>query len=86
MQSFVLAASAALCLHAFAANPLEDKGRPVAQTAALSPASTVASFVLPGGFSANVVAAEPDVVQPIAHTMDDRGRLWVLDSCRIRPH
>jgi putative membrane-bound dehydrogenase-like protein len=79
-HSSVLAASAALCLHGFAASPLEDKGRPVAQTAALSPAGTVASFVLPGGFSANVVAAEPDIVQPIAHTMDDRGRLWVLEN------
>jgi len=66
-----------LCL---AASPLEDRQRPVAETAALPPERTVASFVLPEGFSANVVAAEPDMVQPIAYTMDDRGRLWVLEN------
>lgn len=61
------------------ANPLEDKGRPVAQTAALPAAETVAAMTVPEGFSVNVFAAEPDVVQPIAFTMDDRGRLWVLE-------
>ena len=62
------------------ANPLEDKGRPVAESAALPASETVASFVLPEGFSAKVVASEPDIVQPIAYTMDDRGRLWVLEN------
>lgn len=62
------------------ANPLEDHDHPVAKSAALPAAETVASFVLPEGFSAKVVAAEPDIVQPIAYTMDDRGRLWVLEN------
>ena len=41
---------------------------------------TVRSFTLPGGFTATVFAAEPDVVQPIGFCFDDRGRLWVAES------
>ena len=35
---------------------------------------------LPDGFSAKVFAAEPDVKQPIAMALDDRGRLWVAEA------
>ncbi len=35
---------------------------------------------LPQGFKATLFAAEPDVVQPIAMTMDARGRLWVVEG------
>jgi len=69
-----------LTLSGFAADPLKDKNRPVANTKALSAEETVKSLVLPEGFTASVVAAEPDIVQPIAYTMDDRGRLWVLEN------
>jgi len=62
------------------ANPLEDKGRPVAATAALTPAGTAAAMAVPEGFRVQVVAGEPDIVQPIAYTIDDRGRLWVLEN------
>ena len=72
---FLAAASAAL-----AASPLEDKGRPVATSEALPAAEAAKQMKLPPGFSAQVVAAEPDVVQPVAYTIDDRGRLWVLEN------
>ena len=39
---------------------------------------------LPEGFQATLFAGEPDVVQPIAMTFDDRGRLWVVE-CRSYP-
>jgi putative membrane-bound dehydrogenase-like protein len=39
---------------------------------------------LPDGFSVTLFAGEPDVVQPIAFTFDDRGRLWVVE-CRSYP-
>ena len=32
------------------------------------------------GFSAELVAAEPDVHQPIAFAIDERGRLWVAEA------
>src|SRR3989442_8964967 len=36
-------------------------------------------MVLPPGFSVTLFAGEPDVRQPIAFTLDDRGRLWVVE-------
>jgi putative membrane-bound dehydrogenase-like protein len=36
-------------------------------------------MTLPPGFRATLFAGEPDVVQPIAFTFDDRGRLWVVE-------
>jgi putative membrane-bound dehydrogenase-like protein len=35
---------------------------------------------LPAGFSVKVAAAEPNVKQPIAMALDDRGRLWVAEA------
>jgi putative membrane-bound dehydrogenase-like protein len=37
-------------------------------------------MTLPPGFSAKLFAAEPDVRQPIAFCIDDRGRLWVAEG------
>ena len=84
MKARLLVFLFAIPLH-ISANPLKDKGRPVAETEALSAEETVAGFTLPEGFTAKVVASEPDVVQPIAFTTDDRGRLWVLENTNY-PH
>ena len=46
----------------------------------LSPEDAVAKMTLPPGFKATLFAAEPDVKQPIAFTIDDRGRLWVAEA------
>jgi putative membrane-bound dehydrogenase-like protein len=35
---------------------------------------------VPDGFSVELVAAEPDLVNPIAMTFDERGRIWVTES------
>ncbi|MBL9184190.1 MAG: VCBS repeat-containing protein [Verrucomicrobiaceae bacterium] len=35
---------------------------------------------LPGGFKAELIAAEPDLVQPMAFTFDERGRIWVVEG------
>jgi putative membrane-bound dehydrogenase-like protein len=34
---------------------------------------------LPPGFSATLFASEPNLVQPMAFTFDDRGRVWVVE-------
>ena len=48
---------------------------------ALIPAEQAARVMkLPPGFSVRVFAAEPDVRQPVAMTLDDRGRLWVAEA------
>ena len=41
-------------------------------------------MTLPPGFTATLFAGEPDLVQPIAFTFDDRGRLWVVE-CNSYP-
>src|SRR5690606_35583580 len=40
----------------------------------------VAAMTVADGFTVTLAAAEPDVVRPIAFTMDDRGRLWVVEA------
>ncbi|MCO5051136.1 MAG: DUF1080 domain-containing protein [Verrucomicrobiae bacterium] len=46
----------------------------------LSPEEAVKAMILPPGFQATLFAGEPDVVQPIAFAIDDRGRLWVAEA------
>lgn len=46
----------------------------------LSPEDSRRHIQLPEGFSATVFAAEPDIINPIAFTWDERGRLWVVQS------
>lgn len=49
------------------------------------PAEAASHMTLPPGFTATLFAGEPDVVQPIATAMDDRGRVWVAE-CMSYPH
>ena len=48
--------------------------------AGLTAAEVVKAATLPPGFKLHVFAAEPDVKQPIAFCLDDRGRLWVIEN------
>ncbi|MEX2175136.1 MAG: PVC-type heme-binding CxxCH protein [Pirellulaceae bacterium] len=50
-----------------------------AQDRPLPPAEAAGTMKLPAGFTTTLFAGEPDVVQPIAFTFDDRGRLWVIE-------
>ncbi len=45
----------------------------------MPPAEAAARTTLPPGFRSTLFAGEPDLVQPIAFTFDDRGRLWVVE-------
>ncbi|MCE9563645.1 MAG: c-type cytochrome [Planctomycetes bacterium] len=38
-----------------------------------------AKMTVPEGFKVTLFAGEPDIVQPIAFTFDDRGRMWVVE-------
>src|SRR5260221_1527862 len=55
-----------------------------AQDRLLPPRDAAKAMTLPKGFQATLFAGEPDVVQPIAFTFDDRGRLWVVE-CNSYP-
>ncbi|MBI3850016.1 MAG: c-type cytochrome [Verrucomicrobia bacterium] len=48
--------------------------------AGLSPADAAKFATLPPGFKMHVFAGEPDIVQPIAFCLDDRGRVWVAEG------
>lgn len=50
-----------------------------AQDAPLAPADAPRHMTLPEGFQATLFAGEPDLVQPLAFTLDDRGRMWVVE-------
>lgn len=47
---------------------------------ALSPAEALKKMTVPPGFSVELVAAEPDIVNPVAMTFDERGRIWITES------
>jgi putative membrane-bound dehydrogenase-like protein len=50
-----------------------------AQDRPVPAADAPARMTLPDGFRATLFAGEPAVVQPIAFTFDDRGRVWVVE-------
>lgn len=52
----------------------------VIKFAGLSPEEAVKAMTLPPGFKATLFAGEPDVKQPIAFAIDDRGRIWVVEG------
>lgn len=64
-----------------------DSNAPPAQLAAdeyphkgLNAEAAAAAMKVPDGFTVTVSAAEPDVKQPIAMTLDERGRVWVAEA------
>jgi putative membrane-bound dehydrogenase-like protein len=50
-----------------------------ADTPALSPEEARGRFTPMKGFEVRLFASEPEVVNPVAMTWDDRGRLWVVE-------
>lgn len=50
-----------------------------ASTPALKPADAEKKFTVPEGFEARIFAAEPDVINPVGMSWDERGRLWVAE-------
>jgi putative heme-binding domain-containing protein len=52
----------------------------------LSPAEAIARMKVPPGFHVELVASEPDLVNPVAMTFDERGRIWVTESLEYPRH
>jgi putative membrane-bound dehydrogenase-like protein len=48
--------------------------------AGLTPQKAAEAMTVPDGFKVTLFAGEPDVRQPIAFCIDDRGRLWVAEA------
>src|SRR5262245_15772654 len=60
--------------------PLFAQAPLVAPTDAKSPEEERQTFKLPPGFTAQLVAADPDIMKPMQIAFDARGRLWVPTS------
>src|SRR5438552_424225 len=56
-----------------------DDLKPLPSPRPLSPHEEMATFKLPQGFRAELVACEPDVVDPVAIAFDESGRLYVAE-------
>ena len=50
----------------------------VAAAGGLSPDDAVRRMKVPDGFEVRLVACEPEIRQPLSMSLDDRGRLWVI--------
>ena len=48
--------------------------------AGLKPEEAAKAMTVPPGFEVKLFAGEPDVQQPIAMCLDDRGRLWIAEA------
>jgi hypothetical protein len=46
----------------------------------LKPSEVPDAAQVPDGYELKVFAAEPDIINPIAFTLDDRGRIWVVGA------
>jgi len=53
---------------------------PVWAAPLLSPQEALKKMEVPEGFQVDLLAAEPDLVQPIAFCWDARGRIWVVEG------
>src|SRR5262245_4904179 len=47
---------------------------------ALTPEQAIKAMKVPDGFSVELVASEPDLINPVAMTFDEKGRIWVTES------
>jgi len=55
---------------------------------ALSPEKALTTFKVPEGFSVELVASEPEIINPVGMAFDERGRIWIIESLdypRIKP-
>jgi putative membrane-bound dehydrogenase-like protein len=59
---------------------IRGRAKPGEMQQGLSPVEAAKAMTVPPGFSVSLFAGEPDVKQPIAMAIDDRGRLWVAEA------
>ena len=52
----------------------------------LEPHEAPRRMTVPAGFHVELVAAEPDIVNPVAMTFDERGRIWITESLEYPRH
>jgi putative membrane-bound dehydrogenase-like protein len=52
----------------------------------LSPDESLRRLRVPPGWEVKLFAAEPDIINPISFTVDERGRLWVVECYEYPKH
>ena len=78
--SLILCVLAALGANHCDASVGDFEQTPSSANAPVSAKDATARIKVPEGFKVSQFAAEPDVVQPIAMTIDHKGRLWVVEN------
>lgn len=58
----------------------EKRNPPLKLQEALSPEESMKLTQVPVGFELQLYASEPDVINPVAMSWDERGRLWVIET------
>ena len=56
------------------------KPNPISGPPATDAERTLTQMYVPEGFKVELIAAEPDVRQPVAFAWDERGRIWVAEA------
>jgi hypothetical protein len=56
------------------------KPNPQTDAPKTEPERTVAKMFVPEGFKVELIAAEPDLHQPVAFAWDERGRIWIVEA------
>jgi putative membrane-bound dehydrogenase-like protein len=79
LAALILMAVLAPCGHVRAQGKQLTGAYAPAASAPLPPAEAQKKFVVPEGFEVRLFAAEPEVINPVAMTWDERGRLWVVE-------
>ena len=81
LQEFLKAAtlSLVLALPVLAEDPI-PRGQSKPPGPPLSPEAAIKKMEVPAGFTVELAASEPAIVNPVAMTFDERGRVWVTES------
>src|SRR5947208_16836799 len=75
--AFLLALAA--CAPALAQKEFGFDNRKGAGQPYWKPEDTVAKFKVPEEFEVKLFAGEPQIVNPVAFTIDEKGRIWVVE-------
>ncbi len=78
--AFLFAHFCCISAHSLAAEEFISAPPSRSARSRLKPAAAIAKMTVPPGFSVELVAAEPDIVNPTAMAIDDRGRFWICES------
>jgi putative heme-binding domain-containing protein len=78
--AFVWLALLSLSSSAFAQGLAIPRRHDRAPGPALTPEQAVAKMTVPEGFTVEIVASEPQIMNPVAMCIDEKGRFWVTES------